>query len=291
MKIIVCAKQIRHTYARTGINPDENYLAEKDQLLAVNPFDESALDIALKIKKKLESVEIIILTLGPLLAEEQLRRLIALGGDQLVRIETEVPEDQFSSQSKAIFLIKAIKRLKGDLILCGKESLDCKSGQVGAFLAHELNLPFISGISDCKIDPQKQTAIVERKAGTGTIEVWNSELPAVFSVELNREPPGVSTLSARQYARRCSIETFYFDQRSDDERLTPFYLYPPMPRTRYKPAPDSCLSSFDRVQLLLTGSQIQKESEIIEGTATEQVRKVISFLKERKILQPTQKEK
>ena len=95
MRIIVCAKQVQFTYARTGSDPDKNYIAPEDNISRINPWDESALDIALQLKEMDNSVEVIILTLGPVIAEKELRRCIAIGADEIYRIDTEDEHDSW----------------------------------------------------------------------------------------------------------------------------------------------------------------------------------------------------
>ena len=93
MRVIVCAKQVKFTYARTGRDPDKNYIAPEDNIFRINPWDESALDIALKLKEKDDSVEVIVLTLGPVISEKELRRCIAVGADEIYRIDAEEEYD------------------------------------------------------------------------------------------------------------------------------------------------------------------------------------------------------
>ncbi len=83
MKIVVCIKQISQTYAQTGMDFDHHYLSAEDYILRINPYDEAALEIALKQKDKNPDVEIILLTLGPVVIEDELRRCLALGADHL----------------------------------------------------------------------------------------------------------------------------------------------------------------------------------------------------------------
>ena len=144
MRIIICVKQVKFTYARTGRDPDKNYIAPEDNIFRINPWDEAAIDIALKLKQKDNSIEVIILTLGPVIAEKELRRCIALGADAVYRIDTEAGYD---SWAKSVLLARGIKKLNADLVFCGKESVDKQNGQVGAFIAHHLNLPFISNVT------------------------------------------------------------------------------------------------------------------------------------------------
>ena len=140
MRIIVCIKQIRFTYARTGMDPEQYFLTDEDHIYRINPYDEAALELALQVKERQNDVEILLLTIGPITAETELRRCLALGADDIYRIETE---DELDPWSKSALLTCAINDLGADLILCGKESMDRQNGQVGAFMAHRLDMPFL----------------------------------------------------------------------------------------------------------------------------------------------------
>ena len=121
------------------MDPEQHFIGPEDSIFRVNPYDEAALELALKIKDQKGDVEIILLTLGPIIAETELRCCLALGADELFQIETE---EELDPWSKSKFLARASKDMNPDLILCGKESLDKQDGQVGAFMAHHLDIPF-----------------------------------------------------------------------------------------------------------------------------------------------------
>ncbi|MCP4750411.1 MAG: hypothetical protein GY866_05935, partial [Proteobacteria bacterium] len=151
MEIIVCLKPIRHIYARTGSDLSTNYLAAEDVVCRINPYDEAALEQAIKVKDLNSSSRITVLTLGPLFAENELNRSLALGVDGFIQIEAGQPSDQLESRQKAHLLAKAVEEIGADLVLCGKESLDRRNGQVGAFLAHFLGTPFVSSILELTV--------------------------------------------------------------------------------------------------------------------------------------------
>ena len=127
MRIIVCIKQIRDTYARTGTDPASNYLDSSDFIDRVNPYDEAALELALSCREQLGRGKVIMLTLGAITAPTELRRCLAMGADQLYQVDTDTPMDAWAKSS---LLTRALKDLAADLVLCGKISLDTGNGQV-----------------------------------------------------------------------------------------------------------------------------------------------------------------
>ncbi len=215
MKIIVCAKQIRHTYARTGTSPESHYIRPEDGVYRVNPHDEAALELALRLKDAYENTTVVLLTLEPMIAEEEIRRCMATGADDLYQINVTGhppyaadPLDQPDPWAKSDLMARAVKDLKGDLVLCGKASLDKGSGQVGALLAHRLDLPFVSAITDLTItdfsmNKSDGTLQVQRSAGRGVREIIECRLLAVFSVDLGRDSPAAQICQATMGRGLC----------------------------------------------------------------------------------------
>ena len=280
MKIVVCAKQVKFTYARTGRDPLKNYIAPEDNIFRINPWDESALDIALKLKEKDNSIDVIILTLGPVVAEKELRRCIAIGADEIYRVATEEDHD---SWSKSILLARGIEELKADLVFCGKESVDKQNGQVGAFIAHHLNLPFVSDVIQVETgfkpsSADKVNAKVTRNAGRGVREEIECPLPAVFSIS----QPGIATrLSSYEQRQKAMINPFkILDIKTGnvEKKLLHKKTFPPRPRPKRVLTPDSSLPAFDRINQLLAGSNIEKKGTMLTGDPESQVEGIISYL-------------
>ena len=113
MRIIVCLKQIRFTYARTGKIPEEYFLSPEDMITRINPHDEAALEIALCVKEIQGNGEIMIITLGPIITENELRRCLAMGADCLYQIDDR---RELDSWQKSGLLARAIKDLEADIV-------------------------------------------------------------------------------------------------------------------------------------------------------------------------------
>lgn len=274
MNIIVCAKQICMTYARTGLDPDRHYLAPEDQIYRVNPYDEWALETALRIKDQRDPVGITILTLGPLIAEEELRRCLAVGADDLCHLDMENEPDPWT---RSVLLARSIKELKADLVLCGKESLDKQDGQVPAFIAHHLDMPFVSAIMDLTLE-EGDRAIARRSAGRGVRERIECPLPAVFSVDMGFHEPRLPAYEDRLEALSRPIQKRTVPREEIAGKTRPAGTYPPRPRPKPLPAPDSGLEAFDRIDQLLAGSRVEKKGTVLRGDPETQVRGILEFL-------------
>ena len=285
MKIIVCAKQIRHTYARTGKSPESDYIGPEDGIYRVNPYDEAALELALRLNDEDDNITVTLLTLGPMIAEEEMRRCLATGADNLYQINVHAspssdsdPLNQPDPWVKSDLMARAVKELNGDLILCGKESLDKGSGQVGALLAHRLDLPFVSAITDLSMADNGGMLKVQRSAGRGVREIIECRLPAVFSVDLGPD------LRLPKFVGRPWAETYnprQLDYGADvaAPKLVCTRRYQPRPRPKLVNAPDSRQHAYERIMQLLTGSTVEKKGEMLTGNPESQVEGIIAFLK------------
>jgi electron transfer flavoprotein beta subunit len=299
MKIIVCTKQICHTYARTGMNPDTEYINSEDSIFRVNPHDEAATELALRLRETIKDTKVDLLTLGSMISEDQLRRCLATGADNLYQVDFKGHKDpdpffQPDPRVKADLISKTAKFLGADLILCGKESLDRTSGQVGALVAGKLNLPFVSGIIDLSFDKKTHMLRVKRSAGRGVKEIIECSYPAVFSVGLGPELR-LPIIEKRQLAQAYEIRTPDIGTPDSDKQGSQYAsiqaksvctkIFQPRPRSRIIPVPDSNLDAFDRVLQLLTGSRVEKKGELLTGSTTSQVEGIINFLKENQFIE------
>jgi electron transfer flavoprotein beta subunit len=281
MRIIVCVKQICLTYARTGMDPGQYFLAPEDKLYRVNPYDEAALEIALQIKELQGSGEIILLTLGPIIAEAELRRCLARGADDIYQIDTEGGMDPWD---KSRLLARVIGDMGADFILCGKESLDKRNGQVGAFIAQHLGMPFVSVIVNLTIT-DNATARAKRSAGRGVREAVECPLPAVFSVDLGLHEPRLVTYEGKRRARSIEIRRIDYFKSISAGKTTSMGVLAPRPRPKRIPPPDSRLEAYDRIQQILSGSRVEKQGAILRGDAESQAEGIISFLDEHGFLE------
>ena len=300
MKIIVCAKQIRHTYTRTGSSPQSHYISPEDNVYRVNPHDEAALELALRLKDEHEDIAVVLLTLGPMIAEEEIRRCLAAGADDLYQIDVNGqppsqsdaissdpldqadPLNQADPSVKSDLMAQAVKELKGDLVLCGKASVDKGSGQVGALLAHRLDLPFVSAITELTItDPSTGstggTLKVQRSAGRGVREIIECKLPAVFSVDLGPDLR-MPKFSQRQWAEGYVPRQLDYGADVEAPKIVCTHRFQPRPRPKLVAAPDSRLNAYERIMQLLTGSKVEKTGEVLTGSPESQVEGIIAFL-------------
>ncbi len=272
------------------MDPGHHFLAPEDNVYRVNPYDETALELALGVKDNRENTQIVLLTLGPQIADEALKRCLAMGADHLLRIDCSCNPDPWE---KSLALSQTIKDLEADIILCGKESLDTQNGQIGALVAHHLKVPFVSAITGIETLQSNTRATVKRSCGRGVREEIQCKLPALFSVDMGGIEPRLPTYEARRKAGAYAVQTIAYAS-NDTGRVKPRVIsekiYPPRPRPKKVPAPDSRQDAFFRIQQLLAGSRIEKKGELLAGTTASQVDGIVSFLLEHGFVKSQQEE-
>jgi electron transfer flavoprotein beta subunit len=205
-----------------------------------------------------------------------------VGADGVFQLVSEAELDPWA---KSVLLARAIKEIGADLVLCGREALDTRHGQVGAFLAHHLGFPFVSSIKGIEISREGTTARVERSAGRGLREIMESPVPAVFSVDVGPHALPFPTYEEKKRAEALPLQILRFDERVVS-KTKQVGIHPPRPRPKRIPTPESSLPAFERIRQLLSGSRIEKKGMILTGSPASQVEGLVSFLKEHAFLKP-----
>ena len=252
------------------------FLAPEDMIYRVNPYDEVALETGLRLKESFGDGEVILLTLGPMIAESELRRCLGMGADRLVQIEADPHMEPWR---KSFFLARAIQEIGFGLILCGKESLDRQSGQVGAYVAHRLDLPFVSAVVSVIVSPETVAVEAERRAGRGVREIITCSLPAVLSVDMGLDVR-LPKFEDKRRALATPVEKRIYLEQGDPTRTNLGTTFPPRPRPKRVFTPDSSLDAFRRIEQLLMGSRVEKKGTMLTGSVGAQVEGIVSFLKE-----------
>jgi electron transfer flavoprotein beta subunit len=282
MKIVVCIKQIHFIYAQTGRDPKTHFIAEEDRIDMVNPYDEIAVEEAIRIKERIKDCQVILVTLGDIFAEKALKRCLAMGADRLIQINDPC-FGRLDPWGSSIVLARAIEQLEPDLIFCGKEALDENGGQVGAYIAGLLGLPYVSYVVKLGLFFHEKKVRAHRALGKGDKEVVESEIPVLMSVEKGLNEPRYPTLPNLVWALDQKTECWDRDrlglQINDFQPMTEVLevLYP-RPRPKRIATPDSHLRGFERTLSLLSGSKTEKKGNMLEGSAEAMASEIVQFL-------------
>jgi electron transfer flavoprotein beta subunit len=228
------------------------------------------------------------LTLGELIAENELRRCFAMGADRMIRIDPS-SFDAMDAWTTAVVLSAAIRRIEPDLVLCGKQALDDRGGQVGLTIAELLDLPCVCGITHLDLRDVENRAIVHRALERGDREVVECSLPAVLTVDKGLNEPRYPPLEKLLEAIEREME--HWDPRELDippglmaSRTRVVKVTPPKPRAKKIAAPASSMSAQDRIQMLMGGGATSKKKEdtkLIELPPRQAAEKVLEFLIEK----------
>lgn len=178
MNIFVCISNVPDTTTRIKYKPGNKEVDYTGVQWIINPWDELALTRALELKEanagKID--KIITITVGKADAEPTIRKALAVGADEAIRVDA-VPEDAYTTANQ---LAEALKKESFDIVLCGVESSDYNSWSVGGMLAELLEVPSVSGVSSLNIENGKPTVVREIDGGKQTI---STTTPAVFIVQ------------------------------------------------------------------------------------------------------------
>ena len=201
MKILVCVKQVPDTEARIRIAPDGRSIAEADLNWIVSPYDEFAIEEALRIREK-KGGEVVLVSLGPDRAQSALRSGLAMGADSAIHLKDPLFE-HLDTLGTAWALAAAIRPLAPDLVLTGQQGVGGDNSQVPGLLAEVLDLPQVT--MAVKIELGEASATVEREI-EGAHEVWETALPAVISAQKGLNEPRYASLKGIMAAKKKTIQ-------------------------------------------------------------------------------------
>ena len=201
MKIAVCVKRAPDSETRVKIAADGKSLDEAGVKFVLNPYDEFAVEEALRRKEKAGSGEVAVVCLGPAAAQETIRTALAMGADRGVLLQTDkIPTDSFET---AKLLAAELKSGGWDLILFGRMAIDDYNHQTGPLVAELLGLPCVTAVSHLEIDGAKGVAEREIEGG---IEVVDFPLPAVLTADKGLNEPRYPALKGIMAAKKKPLE-------------------------------------------------------------------------------------
>ena len=203
MKIIVCVKQVPDTETRIRIAPEGNGVVEADVNWIVSPYDEFAIEAALRIKEA-KGGEVVLVSLGPDRVPTALRNGLAMGADSALHLKDPL-FDATDTLGVARTLAAAIRTLAPfDLVLAGQQGVGGDHSQVPGLLAELLDLPQVTVA--VKIELQDGKAVVEREI-EGARETWQTSLPALISAQKGLNEPRYASLKGIMAAKKKPIDT------------------------------------------------------------------------------------
>lgn len=202
MKILVAVKHVPDTEAKIKIAGDGVSLDEAGVKWIISPYDEYAIEEALKIKESNGDGEVVLVAAGPDAAKTTLRQGLAMGADRAVLV-LDQRFDRADGLTRATALAAVAKEEKPDLILCGKQGAGTDEGQTVPMLAEVMDLPHVTAVSKLDLDGGKFTAARDVEGGT---EIHEGTLPAVISCEKGINEPRYASLKGIMQAKKKTID-------------------------------------------------------------------------------------
>jgi electron transfer flavoprotein beta subunit len=204
MNIVVCLKQVPGT-TQVKIDPQTNTLIRQGVASILNPFDAYALEEGVRLKERYGG-KVTVITMGPSQAVDMLREAISVGADQAILLS----DREFAGSdtlATSYTLAQAVKKINEyDLVLCGRQTLDGDTGQVGPEMSQMLGLPFIAYVS--KVEEATDGVLrVQRMVDDGH-EVMETTLPAVITVTKEINVPRLPSLRGMAKSKSAQIPTW-----------------------------------------------------------------------------------
>jgi electron transfer flavoprotein beta subunit len=201
MNIVVCVKRVAATDSQIKIAGDGRSLDPAGIEFVLNPYDEFAVEQALKTREQLGEGSVTVVTLGPGEAQKELRTCLAMGADKAVLIKAGgVAHDAYST---SCILAACIKGMPHDLVLFGKQAVDLDNNQMAARVATLLGLPCVTEVAKLTLD--NGVYLAERDIEGGR-EIVRCPLPAVLSANKGLNEPRYANLKGIMAAKKKPLE-------------------------------------------------------------------------------------
>jgi len=200
-KVMVCLKRVVDFNVRVRVKPDSSGVVTEGVKMSINPFDEIALEEALRMREQGQVNEVFVVSIGPSDCQQQLRTGLAMGADRAILIETG---DSLEPLAVARLLLKMIEKENPDLVLLGKQAIDNDCSQTPQMLAALWDRPQATFASHIEVTDGSLRVTREVDAG---LEVIDVDLPAVVSTDLRLNEPRYVKLPDIMKAKKKPLET------------------------------------------------------------------------------------
>ena len=231
-RILVGIKRVVDYNVRVRVKPDGSGVVTDGVKMSINPFDEIALEEALRIRERggadTKDLEIVVATIGPGDTQQQLRTALAMGADRALLVESAAAVEPLDA---AKVFVKLIEKEQPFLVILGKQAIDDDNNQTGQMVAALWNRPQATFASKVELSADKAKVTREVDAGLETIEV---DLPAVVTTDLRLNEPRYVKLPDIMKAKKKPLETLPVASLGIQprQRLKPVKYEPPPQRQK-----------------------------------------------------------
>ncbi|MFL5186391.1 MAG: electron transfer flavoprotein subunit beta/FixA family protein [Microvirga sp.] len=200
MKLLVCVKRVVDYNVKIRVKPDGSGVELANIKMSMNPFDEIAVEEAVRLKEQGKATEIVAVSIGPQQAGETIRTALAMGADRGILVKTDATVEPLGV---AKILAKVVEQEKPDLIIMGKQAIDDDSNQTGQMLAALLGWP--QGTFAFKVNVTEGSIDVTREVDGG-LQTVGLKLPAVVTTDLRLNEPRYASLPNIMKAKKKPLD-------------------------------------------------------------------------------------
>ncbi|MFC1458597.1 electron transfer flavoprotein subunit beta/FixA family protein [Microvirga arabica] len=200
MKLLVCVKRVVDYNVKIRVKPDGSGVELANIKMSMNPFDEIAVEEAVRLKEQGKATEIVAVSIGPQQAGETIRTALAMGADRGILVKTDATVEPLAV---AKILAKVVEQEKPDLIIMGKQAIDDDSNQTGQMLAALLGWP--QGTFAFKVNVGEGSIDVTREVDGG-LQTVGLKLPAIVTTDLRLNEPRYASLPNIMKAKKKPLD-------------------------------------------------------------------------------------
>ncbi len=200
MKLLVCVKRVVDYNVKIRVKPDGSGVELANIKMSMNPFDEIAVEEAVRLKEQGKATEIVAVSIGPSQAGETIRTALAMGADRGILVKTDAHVEPLAV---AKILAKVVEQEKPDLIIMGKQAIDDDSNQTGQMLAALLGWP--QGTFAFKVNVGEGSIDVTREVDGG-LQTVGLKLPAIVTTDLRLNEPRYASLPNIMKAKKKPLD-------------------------------------------------------------------------------------
>ena len=200
MKLLIPVKRVVDFNVKVRVKPDGTGVDVSNVKMSMNPFDEIAVEEAVRLKEKGVATEIVVVSCGVAACQETLRTALAIGADRAILVQTEV---ELQPLAVAKLLKALVDKEQPQLVILGKQAIDDDANQTGQMLAALLDWPQATFAS--KVDIANGVATVKREIDGG-LETLELKLPAIITTDLRLNEPRYATLPNIMKAKKKPLE-------------------------------------------------------------------------------------
>ncbi|KWF82510.1 electron transporter RnfB [Burkholderia cepacia] len=200
MKVLVAVKRVVDANVKIRVKADESGVELSNVKTSINPFDEIAVEEAVRLKEAGVATEVIVVSCGTSACQETLRTALAIGADRAILVESS---DGIEPLSVAKILSKIVDKERPQLVIVGKQAIDDDSNQTGQMLAALANLPQATFAANVTVEQDKAVVVREVDGGTETLSLT---LPALVTADLRLNEPRYVTLPNIMSAKKKPLD-------------------------------------------------------------------------------------